>query len=371
MSVGKLVIYSHQADYTTARYFESAARRLGYVVVYRSETFDVRTLKFDDVFLFIDPVTDWPIGLEMSPCLKIAYLIDVHLQFEIRSQLCCFFDAIFLSQKDYKAKLEADGHRNVFWLPLAADPEVHFSPGLPRTVDVAFVGKMGLPGTSRHEVLTYVLSRFKTNPLDTWMAPPEMGRIYSSAKLVFNKSINGDVNMRVFEAMSSGAMLVTDHVANGMQDMFVEGQHYIGYSSSTDAVEKISWFLNNDEKRTEIATAGQDVVQRNHTYQTRVKQMFAVVSESDFRGDSLACEMSRGQLGNLYLGIFVVLKRPARIFVLMCRYGFSWSGIAALAGAVGKILNQWVPITAGARNLRRSQRSSGRDRKNGSNNVRT
>ena len=49
-----------------------------------------------------------------------------------------------------------------------------------------------------------------------------MGRIYSESKIVLNASINGDLNMRVFEALTSGALLVTDRIENGLDTLFAQ-----------------------------------------------------------------------------------------------------------------------------------------------------
>ena len=36
----------------------------------------------------------------------------------------------------------------------------------------------------------------------------EMAKIYSASRLVFNRSIKNDVNMRVFEAVACGSLLL-------------------------------------------------------------------------------------------------------------------------------------------------------------------
>ena len=51
-----------------------------------------------------------------------------------------------------------------------------------------------------------------------------MARIYSASRIVFNRSIKDDVNMRVFEALASGSLLLTnDLAANGQAELFRDG----------------------------------------------------------------------------------------------------------------------------------------------------
>lgn len=45
----------------------------------------------------------------------------------------------------------------------------------------------------------------------------ELARIYSAARLVFNRSLRSDVNMRVFEALASGSLLLTNDLAENGQ----------------------------------------------------------------------------------------------------------------------------------------------------------
>ena len=73
-----------------------------------------------------------------------------------------------------------------------------------------------------------------------------MAKIYSQAKIIFNKSIRKDLNMRVFEAMSCGSMLVTDRLKPeaGLEELFKDKKHFVLYDNESDLVEKIGYYLN-------------------------------------------------------------------------------------------------------------------------------
>jgi hypothetical protein len=169
------------------------------------------------------------------------------------------------------------GHESLHWLPLAGDPGVHYLQDQARDIDLGFVGKMGLPGTDRHEVLKCILNRFQTNDYHRTHNPWEMGKIYSRSKIVFNKSIGGDVNMRVFEALAAGALLVTDRIGNGLSDLLTEGEHYIGYDTADEAIAQIEHYLSEGAKRQRIALAGQNLLRASHTYDARLTRILEVV----------------------------------------------------------------------------------------------
>ena len=94
-----------------------------------------------DLFWWIDTGGQYfPDGLEDAPVPTAGYLIDVHLG-QWRQTAARFFDAVFIAQKDaLPAYRQAAGHDQVYWLPLAAAPDVHRRLDLPPLYDVGFVG---------------------------------------------------------------------------------------------------------------------------------------------------------------------------------------------------------------------------------------
>jgi len=86
---------------------------------------------------------------------------------------------------------------------------------------VAFVGNL-YPGSplyeDRRRTLNALAKRYKCN-FQTGVYFQDMANVYASACVAFNKSVMGDLNMRVFEAMCSGRPLVTDLV-KGINDLF-------------------------------------------------------------------------------------------------------------------------------------------------------
>jgi hypothetical protein len=274
----KVGLLTYHDDSSTAAYVRLAieasgdtVERLGLHWPHRgmpAEGLDVRDAAHGlDALLFVDsPGPFWPVGLEKVACPTAAYLIDTHRDLPLRLAYAPFFDHIFVAQRDDVAAIRLDGYSQADWLPLAADPGFQRDARADRAVDVAFVGQTGVPGSRRYEVLQAVASTFTTNDIHRRYDPADMSNLYGQAKIVFNASIGSDVNMRVFEATAAGALLVTDRVANGLNELLTEGQHYVGYDSPCDAVEAIGRCLDDDAGRVRIATAGQQLVLAHHTY---------------------------------------------------------------------------------------------------------
>ncbi|ESW60355.1 MAG: hypothetical protein Q27BPR15_12400 [Rhodobacter sp. CACIA14H1] len=282
-------------EHNTALYFERAALAAGHEVVVVHEAHDLVHAGQLDMFIVVDP---WFHGMQVLPrlsCPTAAVLIDVHLDLPTRAMFSRFFDHVFVAQRDLVVPIAAKGHNSVQWLPLGGDPSVHFVPNITRDIDVGFVGKMGTPGTDRHSVLSRVLPRFGTNQIDRSYTPWEMGRIYSRSRIVFNKSIGRDVNMRVFEALAAGALLVTDRISNGLDDLMTEGKHYIGYDTAEEAIAQIEHYLADEEARARIARAGQALMNERHSYGDRLTQILRTVQAAGDARPAPARHVTPGQ----------------------------------------------------------------------------
>jgi hypothetical protein len=238
-----------------------------------------------DLFLWIDPAGRYfPPGIEDLPILTACYLIDVHLG-TWRYQVARFFDAVFVAQRDYlECFRRAVGHDQVYWLPLAAAPDVHRDHGLPRVYDVGFVGNIARAHrkTARARRLRLIAERFHTNDFYRVYMPEEVGRVYSQSRIVFNCSIAGDVTMRIFEGTACGALVLTDAIANGLDELFEIGREIVVYRDDADLLEKIAYYLAHEEEREAIARAGQKRTLKEHTYVHRAAKLVEIVSSPEF-----------------------------------------------------------------------------------------
>jgi O-antigen biosynthesis protein len=112
----------------------------------------------------------------------------------------------------------------------------------------------------------------------------EMAKIYSSSRVVFNRSVKNDVNMRVFEALASGSLLMTnDLAANGQAELFRDGVQLATYRDGHDLVDKLHFYLDREAVREKMAAAGRAEVLAKHTYEHRLEKILKRVQGSEFR----------------------------------------------------------------------------------------
>lgn len=347
----RVSIFGHEEEQTTARYFYKYAHCfLDGSVTYNLNIEDLEKMEKDDIFFFIDPPpsSGWPRGFENLKCPSIAYLIDVHRGLEERLEFGKFFDFIFLAQKDYLPFFKNAGFKHVYWLPFGCDPSLYPLFPCERNLDVAFVGQMDMKGSRRQSILARVLPKFSTNDYLHFYSPIKMAEIYSRAKIVFNVSIGGDLNMRIFEAMASGALLVTDRIQNGMDDLFQEGVHFVGYSDCDEAIEKIRFYLLHEKERNHIASTAKELVLSKHTYAHRWNDIKLTLEGNCQNRFAPIRSFSSRDSAKAYIKIYTQLADPLSIWGYISPAHNGCHGLAFFPNwfmAMGRRINQRFPIT--------------------------
>jgi len=101
-----------------------------------------------------------------------------------------------------------------------------------------------------------------------------MANVYGQARVAFNVSTHGDLNMRVFEAMCSRSPLVTDAgLDNGLRDLFEDGKHLCLYRDDEEMIGGINRLLFHRQDRMQITEKGFMEVLAHHTYCHRAEKM--------------------------------------------------------------------------------------------------
>jgi len=255
-----LINYSYQYyPFTTASYLEMALRAYPGI-----ETFRIgeNRIPCADLIINVEPnefIISYP---GKKSCF---WEIDNHIHQGQDVDKYQKVDYVFVTQKHF---LPLYPKEKTHWLPLAADPEKHkFYDDEIQEFDVGFLGNDTYP--ERRALLELIGQNYKL--LRSTAKPgEEYSRMFSKCRMIFNRSMDNDLNMRVFEAMSIGRLLLTDKV-EGIDDLFVDGEHYVSYKDSTNLIDKIAYYLSHEKEREKIAKTGANYVRAEHTYQHRLE----------------------------------------------------------------------------------------------------
>lgn len=289
------------------QHFENAMRSLGSVAYaglpappHRAgypgdvDVSQLRVANECDFFFFVD---EWhgylPKGLERLDCPTVAYIGDAVYDMRRARLYAPFFDHVFLSARHLVPEL-AKVHPSVHWLPYGCAPELYGGAPRERSYDVAHVG--GATDPFRLEAFAVVERAahergWKTNDFRRYYLLPEMIDVYRSARIVFNRRAPSGINMRVWEAMAAGALLVTERDGGrGLDTLFEEGKHYVCFESLRDLPDVLQHWLDHPAERERIARAAQAEVLARQTYAHRVQDVVRIAREGASRAPARSYE---------------------------------------------------------------------------------
>jgi glycosyltransferase involved in cell wall biosynthesis len=189
------------------------------------------------------------------------------------------YDVLFVSCHEGIDLWKSRGVEEVHWLPFAFDDLLETKIPETREVELAFVGAINLPiHAIRREYLGALVKRFRMNDFQRRYSQAEAGAVYAGAKMVVNITELRGFNMRNFEAMGQGALLLTQKTGYGIPEMFQDGVHLVVYDGIEDLVEKATYYLQHEEERMRIAEAGQKEILAKHTYRHRAQEFLRVAA---------------------------------------------------------------------------------------------
>ncbi|MDK9717042.1 MAG: glycosyltransferase [Trichlorobacter sp.] len=227
-----------------------------------------------DLFLFVESVGGFtPQGLERLRCPKACYLIDNHVSLNAHLEWAKHYDYVFIAQRAYLDQFR-QVNTNSYWLPVGCDPEVHYGYPALKQYDVAFAGGI-LEGSRRWNILNQLSANLNLGYDRLFW--DDMAWLFSSAKIILNNAFKDDLNMRCFEALSIGSMMLADMAHDSGQDeLFVAGEEYALYTDDT-ILDVARYYLEHDALREKVAKKGRKIVHAAHTYAHRVEDLLAVV----------------------------------------------------------------------------------------------
>jgi glycosyltransferase involved in cell wall biosynthesis len=225
-----------------------------------------------------------PRNLFKLKCPKVLIVGDTHhmgypLERVIRYALSEPFTHIILDHtRNHAHFLMEAGLKNVHWIP-AVDfsflrRELCSEPGTPLT----FVGQVG----RHHPFRRYALDSVRNAglPLEILRGSnAKAADIYADSQITLNVSLNGDLNLRVFESLGAGGFLLTDRLspASGLSRIFEDGKHLVTWGSVDELIEKIRYYLVHPEEAAVIRRTGQDELITHHSPAVKMLEVFDLV----------------------------------------------------------------------------------------------
>ncbi|MGA1191393.1 MAG: glycosyltransferase family protein, partial [Bdellovibrionota bacterium] len=241
--------------------------------------------------------------------IPTVYLsVDSHHHSHLHGNFGKIFDTLLIAQKDFVPEIEAMSDAPVHWMPLWASQ--YLEPCPIKEYGAVFVGTLN-PILNPDRCAFFNELQLLT---DITVKSGNWQEIFPKSEIVINQTVKKDLNFRVFEAMTSGALLLTERTDNGLFDLFEEGKHLVAYEKGNvqEAAEKIRYYLQHASEARKIAAAGRELVLSSHLPHHRAAQLLKLFQEVRCQSDKP--RRYSGWLNN-YFGVVTRSKADSSLLI--------------------------------------------------------
>lgn len=305
-----------------------------------------------------------PRGLTKVNIPTACFQIDTYAYTRKRIAWSMLFDLVFVFHPGYDTEFRAAGHPGAHFIPHAIEPSLFEGEELGRMFEIGWVGQTQGPLYRARERLLPELSRsFRMNDWRRRHEPEEMARVYLQSRIVVNIARDDfpqDANMRAFEVMAAGALLLTSLPTELSQIGFEDGVHFVGFHREAEIAPLVRKYLLEESARQRIAELARDKVLREHSYERRVETILELAKQDGRKFLAPARSWSEERVRLTYLDYFASngaldcasdeLRAITRLSL-----GNATRGAGMLARAWARRSRAWM--TGAIRSARRSRNS--------------
>lgn len=211
-------------------------------------------------------------GLEKAPCPTVFFSFDTHLNLFWQRHYAKLFDATATPHVSWFENLpKEDSVNRVFRLPHVGNIRP-WRPHGARQHPLGFCGRRTIERPLRAWMLD-LLEQETPIVIRDGIPFDDMMEFYGDTRAVSNEAICFEVNCRLFEAASAGAVPLTPDCGPDQEAVFALGAEMLVYKGGLDLLDKARWLAANPEKAERIGRAAWERVQREHLPVHRAKTL--------------------------------------------------------------------------------------------------
>jgi len=234
-------------------------------------------LPFEPDYLF-HPDSGFPFlpdGIAQSIVPTIRLDVDTYAFTRRRIRWASLFDHVAVCHPGYQELFQRElQHSSTLLLAHAVHREYFDLPEIGREFDIGWAGQISGPiYKTRAAWLPKLASSFRTNDWSESHNIEGVAGVYRRSRIVVNigrDDFPQDANLRVFEALASGALLLTPLPSELTSLGFVSGVHFVGFQGEAELHGLVRHYLEDENARQLVARAGRAETLQNHTYDNRV-----------------------------------------------------------------------------------------------------
>lgn len=233
--------------------------------------FDKFSKDYDVVLLIENYNNGWLPNISNFKGLKLFWSIDSHM-IPREHLMTCNNNKIDIVLNAIESHQVYFNKFKTYYLPNAyPDDIIDYKPEIEKKYDVGFCGNI----ITRGEWIDSVPNINK----DVFVIGDDMVNAVNSYKIHFNRNLADDINYRTFETLGCKTFLLTNKTEN-LDKLFNIGEHLDIYTSKQDLLEKVNYYLSNDEMRNRISESGYNHVRKNHTFVNRAEVILKIIEKN-------------------------------------------------------------------------------------------
>lgn len=246
-------------------------------------------------------------GLDRLSCRTVFWAVDPHLNGFWQAAYGRLFDLVLSTQTKWDADLSSLGQKAVAHLPFFGQ-EQPWSPWERRGRDIAFVGRVTPQRPARRWLLEFLERRYGPRlAAASDLGHDEMFALYRDSRFVPNESITGEINFRLFEAASTGCLVLGQDIGPEQDALFEPGREIEVCAHVAELGAALDSLLKNPKAARAKALAAWERVRREHLPIHRAARLLELAASC---GENAA----RGPEADAWLGLSrFLLWEPGRL----------------------------------------------------------
>jgi glycosyltransferase involved in cell wall biosynthesis len=249
-----------------------------------------------------------PWGLTSVDIPTACFQVDTYAYTSKRIAWSMLFDLALVFHPGYEARFRDAGHPGARFVAHAVDGQHFAGPEMERIYDVGWVGQINGPIYGmRGPILNDLSKSFRMNDAKRRHSLEEMARAYRQSKIVVNVGRDDypqDANLRTFEAMAGGALLITSLPTELSTIGLEEGIHFVGYRDVGEIAALVRRYVGDEPARRKIGEAARKKVLDEHTYDRRVDMFLELVAHFENERSAPARGWAESRVRLTYLDYF-------------------------------------------------------------------
>lgn len=213
----------------------------------------------DCSIFFFPEYAPLPIKMEKMPFPSYVVVSDWNCGYLILIENLKKFDYIF-TDKPGVTFFKEKGFANVsYWPAYSFNPQWHkIYPHQEKKYDVSFIGNLssyfhGVRNKLIYQLLT-LSDKYKIN-IEIGIKEAAYGKLLNQSRIVFNKSVRGEFNMRCYEVPACGTLLFFEEDNQEVREIFTDQEHCVLYNQD-NLLALVTKYLEEDSLREVIAKNG-------------------------------------------------------------------------------------------------------------------